>query len=142
MTRFLLLVGAALLLAGALAVAVAVLDPVAVKAQLPEVAIDAAAVGGALAALGVAVGALGLGHLVVGIGLRAGARWSSTASVVLCAPLAVLALAAAVAAAVSVGRSPAFVVAGFGLALLGVGYAAGVIGMIGVMRAERAAAGS
>ena len=141
-SRFLLLAGAVMLLVGAVAVAVAVVDPEAVKARLPEVVIDAAAVGGALAGLGVVAGALGLAHLVVAIGLRVGARWSPTASVVLCAMLAVLALAAAIAAGVSAGRSPAFVVTGIGLALLGAAYASSVVAVIRLMRAEQGASGS
>lgn len=131
--RFLLVVGALLVLVGVATIAVAVGDPQRVRAALPaDLAIDAAAVGGAMAALGSACVALGLAHLIVVAGLRRGAGWSWTAAVVLTATLCAGFLAAAVAALISVSYGAAYVLGGIGLGLLAAGYGACVVSLIGL----------
>ena len=64
-SRFLFAVGAALVLGGVAGITLAIVDPELVLAQLPPLAIDAAAVGGAVAALGASALAVGAAHLLV-----------------------------------------------------------------------------
>jgi hypothetical protein len=140
-TRFLLVVGLLLIVAGGGGAGLAVVDPALVRAQLPPVAIDAAAVGGALAALGFASVALGAVHLVAVAGLRRRARWATTATVVLAATLSMLWLAAAVAALVSARQGAGFVAAGIGLAVLALAYAVCAGSVIVQMRPNRPSEG-
>jgi len=113
-------------------------------ALLPPVTIDAAAVGGATVALGLAIGLLGVAHLLLAIGLRRGVRLVVVPSIVLCAAMAVLSLAWAVAALVSAasGSAPpaAMLVAGIGLLLVAAAYAWGGGILIGLR--GRSAAGN
>lgn len=125
---FLVAAGVLLCLAGAAGVGVGLLDPGLISDQLPpEAVIDAPAVGGAAVALGVATGALGLIHLGIAAALRRGVGIAATAGVVLAASMAVLALAFAVAAVVSIasGSAPAIymVPAAIGLGAGVIGYA-------------------
>lgn len=136
-TRFLLLVGVVLILVGSAAAVLAVVDPAGVRAQLPPVAIDAAAVGGALSALGFGCVALGLAHLVAVAGLRRRVGWAPTATVVLAATLGMLWLAAAVAALVSAPQAAGFALGGIGLAGMALAYAACAGAVIGRMRSDR-----
>jgi hypothetical protein len=121
------LAGVVLLLICAAGVAVGLLFAERLFALLPPVTIDAAAVGGAAVALGVAIGLLGVVHLALAVGLRRGARAAAVPAIVLCAAMAVLSLAWAVAALVSAasGSAPvaAMLAAGIGLLLVAAAYA-------------------
>ena len=69
--------------------------------QLPPVLIDTAAVGGAATAIGVLLLCLAAAHLAAALGLIRGIALLHTPAVVLCAAMAVLSIAWAVAALVS-----------------------------------------
>ena len=101
--------------------------------------IDAPAVGGAAVALGVAVGLLGLVHLGIVAALRRGFGMASSAGVVLCSSMAVLSLAFAISALVSVasGAAPPIIMVPAAIGLGGgvIGYAAATMA---IMRAQRA----
>ena len=116
------LAGAVLLLICIAGVAVGLLFAERLFALLPPVTIDAAAVGGAAVALGVAIGLLGVVHRGLAVGLRRGARAAAVPAIVLCASMAVISLAWAVAALVSAasGSAPvaAMLAAGIGLLLV------------------------
>jgi hypothetical protein len=123
----LFLAGVLLLLICAAGVAAGLLFAERLFALLPPVTIDAAAVGGAAVALGIATGLLGVAHLALAIGLRRGSGLVAVPSIVLCAAMAVLSLAWAVAALVSAasGSAPpaAMLAAGIGLLLVAAAYA-------------------
>lgn len=135
--RFLLVVGVVLILLGTAAVVLAIADPQGVRAQLPPVPIDAAAVGGALSALGAGCAVLGLAHLVAVAGLRRRAGWAPTATVVLAATFGMLCLAVAVAALVSAPQGAGFVLGGIGLAAVALAYVACVGAIIVQTRLDR-----
>jgi hypothetical protein len=100
--------GVVLLLAGAAAVALGLLNPRLISDQLPpEALIDAAAVGGAAVALGSATGLLGMLHVAAAVALRRRMPIASTAAVVLAATMAVLSFGFAVAALVSIASGSA-----------------------------------
>jgi hypothetical protein len=120
--------GIVLVIAGAASIAVGILNPGLIRAQLPpEAAVDAPAVGGAAVALGVATAFLGFVHGAMALALRLGVRVAATGAVVLASTMAVLALGFAVAAVVSIasGSAPAIymVPAAIGLGVGVVGYA-------------------
>jgi hypothetical protein len=132
----LLVAGIVLLGGGAAAIAVGILNPELISAQLPpDAEVDAAAVGGAAVALGVATAAVGLIHLGIAAALRAGIGIAATGAVVLAATMAVLALGFAVAALVSIASNSApavyMLLAAIGLGLGVVGYAVVVARVIG-----------
>lgn len=132
----LLAAGIVLLAGAAAAIAVGILNPGLISAQLPpDAEVDAAAVGGAAVALGVATAMVGLMHLGIAAALRAGIGIAATGAVVLAATMAVLALGFAVAALVSIasGSAPAVYMlpAAIGLALGIIGYAVVVARVIG-----------
>ena len=136
------LAGVVLLLICVAGVAVGLLFAERLFALLPPVTIDAAAVGGAAVALGIAIGLLGGVHLALAIGLRRGVGLVAVPAIVLCAAMAVLSLAWAVAALVSAasGSAPAaaMLVAGIGLAIVAGAYAwAGGV-LIGLRRRSEA----
>lgn len=123
------LIGLLLLLAGLAGVAMALIDPQLVRDRLSDLAIDAAAVGGAMAALGTVVGVIGAAHLVVAGGLRRGARWSLSAGIGLAMALAAICLAGAAAALVAaVSGRPLFIGLGFGLIVVAATY--GLVGFV------------
>lgn len=70
-------------------------------AQLPELEIDSAAVGGAASALGIAFLAAALVQVALVVGLARRVRWADTAAVLASASLGMVAAASAVAAGVS-----------------------------------------
>lgn len=131
--------GIVLLGSGAAAIAVGILNPDLISAQLPpEAEVDAAAVGGAAVALGVATVVVGLMHVGIALALRAGMGVAATGAVVLAATMAVLAFGFAVAALVSIASNSAPAVymlpAATGLSLGIVGYAVVVARVIGSRR--------
>lgn len=132
----LLAAGIVLLAGGAAAIAVGILNPDLISAQLPpEAEVDAAAVGGAAVALGVATAVMGFIHLGIALGLRAGIGIAATGAVVLASTMAVLALGFAVAALVSIASNSAPAIymlpAAIGLGLGIIGYAVVVARVIG-----------
>jgi len=137
LARAILLLGGLVLIAvGAAAVAIGLVNPGLVSSQLPpDAEVDAAAVGGAAVALGTAVALLGLLHLVTALALRLGIGIASTGAVVLASTMAILSLAFAVAAVVSIASGaapplymvPASVVLGAGV----IGYAVVAVVIIG-----------
>lgn len=123
----LLTAGVVLVLGGAAAVAVGLLNPGVISSQLPpDAAVDAPAVGGAAVALGVATAFLGLVHAATALALRLGVGIAATGAVVLASTMAILALGFAVAAVVSIasGSAPAIymVPAAIGLCVGVLGY--------------------
>lgn len=124
----LLVAGIVLVGAGAAAVAVGLFNPGLISSQLPpDAAVDAPAVGGAAVALGVATALLGVMHAVTALALRREIRIAATGAVVLASTMAILALAFAVAAVVSIaaGSAPAIymIPAAIGLGAGVIGYA-------------------
>ena len=108
----LLAAGIVLLGGGAVAIAVGILNPGLISAQLPpEAEVDTAAVGGAAVALGVATAVVGLMHVGIALALRARIGVAVTSAVVLAATMAVLALGFGVAALVSIasGSAPRYI---------------------------------
>jgi hypothetical protein len=80
----------------------------ALLAVLPPLAIDADALGGAVAVMAVAFLAIGVAHSGIAIGLGRGLRWAQSAGVLLASVLAVAFLGLAAAAVASAVReSPA-----------------------------------
>ena len=130
MARIVLLVGGVTLLLGAVgAAAVAVAGTDLLETLLPPLAIDTAALGGAITAVGGALGVAGLAHVAVLIGLRTKSRRALSAAILLgglggavFTALAAAAFASAAAesamAAVLLGGGAAAVIAacGYGLA--------------------------
>jgi hypothetical protein len=139
--RLILLVGGfVLILVGAAAVALGLVNPGLVSSQLPpDAEVDAAAVGGAAVALGAGVTLLGALHLVTVLALRLGIGIASTGAVVLASTMAILSLGFAVAAVVSIasGAAPALymVPAAVGLSAAVIGYAVVAVVVIGAGRA-------
>ena len=122
----LLVAGLVLMGAGAASLAVGIFNPGLISSQLPpDAAVDAPAVGGAAVALGVATALLGVVHWLTAFALRAGIGIAVTGAVVLASTMAILALAFAVAAVVSIasGAAPAIYMVPAAIAL-----GAGVIG--------------
>ena len=122
----LLVAGLVLVGAGAASLAVGIFNPGLISSQLPpDAAVDAPAVGGAAVALGVATALLGVVHWLTAFALRAGIGLAVTGAVVLASTMAILALAFAVAAVVSIasGAAPAIYMVPAAIAL-----GAGVIG--------------
>jgi hypothetical protein len=122
----LLVAGLVLVSAGAASLAVGIFNPGLISSQLPpDAAVDAPAVGGAAVALGVATALLGVVHWLTAFALRAGIGIAVTGAVVLASTMAILALAFAVAAVVSIasGAAPAIYMVPAAIAL-----GAGVVG--------------
>lgn len=135
--RALSAVGAALMLLALGGLAVAGTRPDLILNQLPGLAVDAAAVGGAAAALSMGVFVLGLTHLLLALALVGGARWALIAGIgfgaVICALL--LALAAAAFVELADGSGLVALAGGIGLVLAAVGYLALAVVLIGLRRA-------
>jgi hypothetical protein len=135
----LLLGGFVLIVFGAAAVAIGVFNPALISSQLPaDAGVDAPAVGGAAVALGTAVALLGLIHVMTALALRLGFGIASTGAVVLASTMAILSLAFAVAAVVSIasGAAPALYMVPASLVLGGavIGYAVVAVVIIGAGR--------
>lgn len=131
---FLTALGAATVLIGLATLLTGVVAPDRVRDSLGNLAIDAPAVGGAMAALGLAVAAMGLAQLAVARGLVAASAWAWTAGIVLCSTLTAAFVAAAVAGLVAATRNAGFALTGVGLALVAVSYGTCVVGLIGLRR--------
>jgi len=134
--RFFLLGGSVLVLAGMVGLGAALTQADTIRQRLPEVAVDAAAVGGAAAALALAALLLGLGHLLVAIAMGRGAAWSLTAGIVLGHIVGglLLALAAAAWVVLADGGGMLALAGGIGLVLASLGYGVVVVLLIGQKR--------
>jgi hypothetical protein len=135
----LVLGGIVLVLGGAAAVGIGLVNPGLISSQLPpDAEIDAPAVGGAAVALGIATVLLGLVHLLTAVALRRGIGIAATGAVVLTTTMAVLSLGFAIAAVVSIasGAAPALymVPASVGLVAALIGYAFVSVVVIGARR--------
>lgn len=107
MARRTLFIGAVAWLVLALAgMAVALVGRSALIEALPPLAIDADALGGALAGIAAAALAIALTHVGVVAGLTADSRWARSAGVLLASALAVAFLALAATAVASALREP------------------------------------
>ena len=120
--------GIVLILGGAAAVGVGLINPGLVSSQLPpDAEVDAPAVGGAAVALGTAIALLGVLHLVTALALRLGIGIAATGAVVLASTMAILSFGFAVAAVVSIasGAAPPIYMlpASVGLGAAVIGYA-------------------
>jgi hypothetical protein len=140
-SAILLAAGVVILLGGLAAVAIGLINPALISAQLPpEAEIDAPAVGGAAVALGVATALVGLLHLVTAAALRRGVSIAATAAIVLAATMALISLGFAVAALVSIASGAALAIymvpASVGLGAAVIGYAIVTVIVIGA-RTER-----
>jgi hypothetical protein len=136
------LAGLALILFSVAAIAAGLFFAERIRAMLPPVAIDAAAVGGGAVALGAAAGLLGALHLAVALAIRHRARQAAVPAIVLSAVMSVVALGWATAALVSFasgsGPPAAMLPAGIGLAAVALGYGWATVVLIGLRRsAER-----
>lgn len=98
-----------------------------IRSQLPQVVIDASAVGGAAFTLGVVVAAVGAIQLGIAAALRSASRWLMGGAAILAGLVASLLLGSAVAAATEVARggTPWLLAASLGLAAAAIGYGLG-----------------
>jgi hypothetical protein len=131
--------GIVLILGGAAAVGVGLINPGLVSSQLPpDAEVDAPAVGGAAVALGTAIALLGVLHLVTALALRLGIGIASTGAVVLASTMAILSLGFAVAAVVSIASGAApwiyMLPAAVGLAAAVIGYLIVTVVVIGARK--------
>jgi hypothetical protein len=142
--RFIRFSGAMLCVAGAVGRAAALTQADAIRQQLPDVAVDAAAVGGAAAALSSAVLALGVVHLLLAGALRRGVAWSVTAGIVVGHIVGglVLALAAAAWVLFADGAGAVALIGGIGLVLAAAAYGVVVVWLIGLKRRSEGSAHS
>jgi hypothetical protein len=140
-TRGLRVIGVALVLIGAAAITISFADPERIRTLLPPLAIDASAVGGALAALGAGCVTLGVAHLAVAFGLRRRTPWAHPCAIVFSATLGMLWLAVAAASLVSAGRGVGYVLAAIGLTVLALAYGLSAAVVIGQMRSMDARIG-
>ena len=143
MARALLLgAGIVWLIAGAVGIGIGLMGAADLQRILPNLAIDLAALGGAVVAVGSAILAVGVLHAAVVVGLRVGNRLARTAALLLAATLFALLVtlaAAAVTTAVTVPeQAPSFLVAGL-FALVGAAvYGFVTARLVAEVRASRA----
>jgi hypothetical protein len=125
-TRRVLLIGAvAWLMIGILGIGLAMFGRAWLLSQLPPLAIDADALGGALTAMALLVVGIGGAHLGVLVGLGRGWRWVWSAGALLASVLAALLLGLAATAISSALRETAYAAPLLGAACLA------VLGMLG-----------
>jgi hypothetical protein len=130
------------LMAGAAGIGIGLLGTTGLQMLLPPLAIDLAALGGAVVAVAVGVLAVGIAHAAVVVGMRVGRPLARSAALLLAATLSALLLALAAAAATSAAtvpdRAPSFLLAGLA-ALVGAGAYGLVTGLlVAEVRASRA----
>lgn len=127
-------------LAGAAGLALAAYGADALEAMLPPLAIDTAALRGAITTVSAGLVGLAAAHALVLGGLRRGRRWASTAGVLLAAVLAMVCGALAIAAVTSAVAEPAsagWLLAAAAAAGLGaVAYAVVAAQLVGDIRAR------
>ncbi|HUH16952.1 MAG TPA: hypothetical protein VMM85_03310 [Methylomirabilota bacterium] len=134
MTRILLLIGSVLWLLAALAgLVLAALGADAIRASIPDLAIDADALRGAVVAMATGLASLGLMHLTVLLGLRWHRRWALPAGILMSAVLAATLLALGVSSAVGL-VSPWGLVGAIGAVLVAMAYGALALGLVQQLR--------
>jgi len=132
LARLVLVVGgSAMVVSGLILAALGLVGGAWMRSHLPEVVIDASAVGGAAFALGVFLATAGAVQLVVAVAVRRAGRWLMAGAAVLAGLLASLLIASAVAALTEAtrGGSPWWMVASLALAVGAIGYGAGTWGL-------------
>jgi hypothetical protein len=130
------------LAAGAIGIVIGLLGSTGLQRLLPPLAIDLAALGGAVVAVSVGILAVGVAHVVIVLGLRAGHSAARSAALLLAATLSALLVALAAASATSAvtvsERAPSFIAA-CAAALVGVAaYGLVIVQLVSEMRASRA----
>jgi hypothetical protein len=143
MARTLLLAAAIVwLVAGVIGIGIGLLGAAGLQRLLPPLAIDAAALGGAVVAVGFGVLAVGLVHLAVLGALRAGQPRAWSAALLLAITMTTLMLALAAAAATSAAtvpdRAPAFLAATAAGLLAALAYGLAARLLVVEVRARRA----
>ena len=116
MARTLLLAAAIVwLVGGAIGIGIGLLGAAGLQRMLPPLAIDLAALGGAVVAVGFGVLAIGIVHAAVVVALRTGQPFAGSAALLLAITMTTLMLVLAAAAATSAvtvpDRAPSFLVA-------------------------------
>jgi hypothetical protein len=96
--------GTAMLLSGLVVAALGLFAGAWLRSLLPQVAVDASAVGGAAFALGLTVAAAGASQLTLAASVRRPGRWTTAGAAVLTGLLAALLIACAAAAVTEVAR--------------------------------------
>jgi hypothetical protein len=129
------------LVAGAAGIVIGMVGATGIHRLVPEVTIDSAAIGGAAVAVAVGVLALGVAHGVVLAGLRAGHPFASSAALLLCATMATVLLALAVAAATTSvtapAQGPSFLLAAVAALAGAVAYGVAAAQLVAEVRARR-----
>jgi hypothetical protein len=118
--------GTTVLICGVLLAALGLVAGAWIRSLLPEVVIDARAVGGATFALGVFLAAAGAVQLAVAAAVRRAERWVMAGGAVLAGILGSLLVVCAVAAVTEVGRggTPWLLAAALALAVASIAYGA------------------
>jgi hypothetical protein len=119
--------GSAMLVAGLVVAALGLFAGAWLLSLLPQVVVNAPAVGGAAFALGVLVAAAGACQVTLAASVRRSGRWTTAGAAVLTGLLAALLIACAVAAVTEVARggTPWLLGASLGLTAAAFAYAAG-----------------
>ena len=143
MARAPFLVGtAAWLLLGVAGIVVAMVGRDALTRVLPDLAIDADALGGAIAGIAAGAVAIGLAHLAVAVGFRAGRRFAVGVGILLASLLAAGFAALAAAALASAQReaalAPALIAGALAAAVIGLAYGWVAWQLVGERRAGSA----
>ena len=94
------------LVAGVVGIGIGLLGATGLQRLLPPLAVDLAALGGAVVAVGVGVLAVGVAHALVVLGMRAGHAAARSAALLLSATLSALLLALAASSATSAVTVP------------------------------------
>jgi hypothetical protein len=139
--RVVLAVGAATwLLAAVAAAGIGLIGVDRLAALLPPLAIDRAALGGALLAVAAALALAGLAHLAILLGLRRGHRRALSAAILLCGCCSAVFVALVAAAFASAAAEPSMAIpllaAGAAAALAAVAYLLATARFIGELAAR------
>ena len=130
------------LVAGVVGIGIGLLGSTGLQRLLPPLAIDVAALGGAVVAVAVGVLVVGVAHAVVVLGMRAGHPAARSAALLLSATLSALLLALAAASATSAvtlpERAPSFLVACAAAAVGAAAYGLVTVLLVAEVRASRA----
>jgi hypothetical protein len=130
------------LVAGAIGIAIGLLGASGLQRILPPLAIDLAALGGAVVAVATGVLVVGIAHAIVVVGMRDGRRAARSAALLLAATMSVLLLALAAASATSAitvpERAPALLAACLAALVGAAAYGFVAVLLIAEVRAGRA----
>ena len=130
------------LVAGVIGIAVGLIGASALQRLLPPIAIDLAALGGAVVAVGVGVLLVGVVHAIVVVAMRDGGPAARSAALLLAATLCVLLLALAAASATSAvtvpDRALALLAAAVGALAGAAAYGFVTVRLVAEVRASRA----